>query len=140
MSYLTEQELLSLDLSNLKRDAPFAITGVSQTQFSVARHYGGCKYNGYHYTYIPHWDELVRDDVVKFIKKLRKVKPFPTKETFPKQIARSVPWICADCALKSGAETIEGHIATYHIDICGVCGGKKSVTEPRDFSWCTTPT
>jgi hypothetical protein len=40
--------------------------------FSVARHYGGAKYNGSQYTYIPGEDELIRDDVLKFVTKLRK--------------------------------------------------------------------
>ena len=44
---------------------PDEIHGVSQSQFSVARHYGGITFNGAHYTYIPHEDKLVRDDILK---------------------------------------------------------------------------
>lgn len=58
----------------LKRDAPFAVLHVSQTQFSVARHYGGMQFQGYRYTYNPKTDELVRDDVLKWLKKQRKTK------------------------------------------------------------------
>ncbi len=68
---MTDAELLALDLSNLKRDAPFLITGVSQSQFSIARHYGGCTFQGYSYTYLPDSDELIRKDVAKFLKKFR---------------------------------------------------------------------
>jgi len=49
-----------------------AIAGVSYTQFSIARHYGGCKIDGKFYTYFPDDDLLVRDDVIKFVKKLEK--------------------------------------------------------------------
>ena len=44
---------------------PDEIHGVSQSQFSIARHYGGITFNGAHYTYIPHEDKLIRDDVLK---------------------------------------------------------------------------
>ena len=51
--------------------SPERILGVSQTQFSIARHYGGCKFNGHHYVYIAESDELVRDDIFKRDKKAR---------------------------------------------------------------------
>ena len=44
---------------------PDEIHGVSQSQFSIARHYGGITFNGAHYTYIPHEDKLIRDDILK---------------------------------------------------------------------------
>jgi hypothetical protein len=71
-SYIEHGELTALQLSTLPRDMPFMITGVSHGQFSIARHSGGISYNGRHYTYIPATDELVRDDVVKWLKKKRK--------------------------------------------------------------------
>ena len=43
---------------------PDEIHGVSQSQFSIARHYGGITFNGAHYTYLPHEDKLVRDDIL----------------------------------------------------------------------------
>jgi hypothetical protein len=49
-----------------------AIAGVSYTQFSIARHYGGCTINGKRFTYFPQDDLLVRDDVLKFVTKLEK--------------------------------------------------------------------
>ena len=48
---------------------PFGIQGVSMGQFSIARHYGGIEFNGERYTYFPETDELVRNDVVKWMNK-----------------------------------------------------------------------
>ena len=42
---------------------------VSQTQLSIARHYGGCKISGHDYVYDPTDDSLIRADVLKFLKK-----------------------------------------------------------------------
>ena len=73
-SYLTQEEIEALKASSLRRDAPFLIRGVSHSQFSIARHYGGATFVGWHYTYMPAYDELVRDDVVKWVKRRRKVR------------------------------------------------------------------
>ena len=43
--------------------APEEIHGVSQSQFSVARHYGGCSYMGQSYIYDAGQDRLIRRDV-----------------------------------------------------------------------------
>lgn len=69
-SYLTESEIDAIQ--HLHKKTPYLITGVSYGYFSVARHYGGATMNGSSYTYIPDSDELVRDDVLKAVKKLRK--------------------------------------------------------------------
>lgn len=45
--------------------APYEIHGVSQSYFSVARYYGGCKAFGTRYTYDPTRDVLIRDDVLE---------------------------------------------------------------------------
>jgi len=71
-SFLTESEIGDLQESNLSRKTPFAIRGVSQTQFSIARHYGGINYQGQPYTYVPETDELIRDDVLKWVVNRRK--------------------------------------------------------------------
>ena len=71
-SYLTEEELAILQSSGLKTEAPFIITGVSMSQFSIARHYGGCTAFGCEYFYNSLTDELIRNDVVKWIGKERK--------------------------------------------------------------------
>lgn len=44
-------------------DAPAEIFGVSHSQFSVARHYGGMRYAGADYRYDAARDVLVRRDV-----------------------------------------------------------------------------
>ena len=43
--------------------APEEIHGVSQSQFSVARHFGGCTYMGQSYIYDAGQDRLIRRDV-----------------------------------------------------------------------------
>ena len=43
--------------------APEEIHTVSNTQLSIARHYGGCRYNGHGYHYDAERDVLVRLDV-----------------------------------------------------------------------------
>lgn len=44
---------------------PEIIHNVSATQFSIARHYGGCTVNGVYYYYDPRDDTLMREDVFK---------------------------------------------------------------------------
>jgi len=73
-SYLSDAEVDALQGSGLSRATPFAVRGVSDTMFSIARYYGGLKYNGQHYTYFADTDELIRDDVLVFVQKLRKPK------------------------------------------------------------------
>lgn len=68
--YLTAEELQSVQ--HLHRRTPYAIAGVSRSIFSVARLYGGTSYNGCPYTYIAEHDELVRDDVLAFVRRQRR--------------------------------------------------------------------
>jgi len=49
-----------------------AVAGASRTIFSVARHYGGCKISGKHFVYNAEDDSLIREDVVKWVKKRKK--------------------------------------------------------------------
>lgn len=79
MAYLTEAEVKELQNTKLSRNTPFSIQGVSNSQLSIARHYGGCKYQGRQYVYIPTTDELIREDVVKWVMIYR--KPKKAKET-----------------------------------------------------------
>jgi hypothetical protein len=44
-------------------------------------------------------------------------------------------WVCHDCATKADGKIPEGHLSTFHIGECGVCGIEKSVTEPRDYRY-----
>lgn len=56
----------------LHQRAPYAITGISRSIFSIARHYGGLTFKDCRYTYMPEHDECVRDDVLKMVEKRRK--------------------------------------------------------------------
>ena len=42
-------------------------------------------------------------------------------------------WVCSDCGNAAGPGMPSGHIATFHIGVCGVCRLEKQVTQPRDF-------
>lgn len=46
-----------------KQAAPERIYGVSQSQFSIARYYGGCKAYGVDYHYDANSDSLIRMDI-----------------------------------------------------------------------------
>ncbi len=56
----------------LSRETPFGMDNVSYGPLSIARHFGGCNFNGARYTYIPTTDELIRDDVLKWKRKSEK--------------------------------------------------------------------
>jgi hypothetical protein len=59
-------ELAGVEACGLHRKTPYGMTNVRMTQFSVARFSGGMKFNGDSYTYLPHTDELIRNDVLKW--------------------------------------------------------------------------
>lgn len=65
----------------LHRRTPFGITNVSQTQLSISRYSGGCRFDGEYYVYLPHTDELIRDDVRKWKLKMNKPKRLVVSET-----------------------------------------------------------
>lgn len=69
-SYLSEEEVMAAQA--LHKRAPYAICNVRHGFFSIARHYGGCTFQGCHYTYMEGHDECVRDDVLKLVTKMRK--------------------------------------------------------------------
>lgn len=68
---MTTDELAALQDSGLSRDTPYVIEGVSGSQFSIARLYGGATFNGESYVYDPTEDELIRRDVVKWLGRRR---------------------------------------------------------------------
>jgi len=47
------------------RSTPERFYHVSQGQLSIARHYGGCTFNGHEYVYDPTSDTLIRADVLR---------------------------------------------------------------------------
>jgi hypothetical protein len=69
MTAITELDLIGCDLPT---NAPYVINGVTHTQFSIARFYGGIGFNGYSYAYDAGHDQLVRRDVLAWITKQRK--------------------------------------------------------------------
>ena len=72
-SILTDEEAKALDAAGgLDHHAPFLIQGVGTSQFSIARHYGGCKAYGRPYIYHPPTDELIRADVLRWLRRRRK--------------------------------------------------------------------
>ena len=73
--------LLGVEACGLHRRTPYGMTNVSMTQLSIARHYGGCKYQGDSYTYLPHTDELIRDDVLKWQRKQKRTAKTPNGGT-----------------------------------------------------------
>lgn len=44
-------------------------------------------------------------------------------------------WVCIDCGKEFGWGMPEGHTATFHHGLCGVCAKHKAVTQPRDFGY-----
>ena len=66
----------------LDRSTPYGVQNVSCSQMSIARHYGGIKYNGQDYLYLPATDELIRDDVFRWLtKRERNAKQAAKKST-----------------------------------------------------------
>jgi hypothetical protein len=73
-SYLKKEEFDHLVIDDLMNGVKAMILyrGVMNTRMSIARFYGGMNCNGVRYTYMPHTDELIRDDVLKAVAKMRK--------------------------------------------------------------------
>ncbi len=44
---------------------------------------------------------------------------------------KKIVWTCNDCGKKYGNKSVG--IATWHEDVCDICGKKTIVTEPRDW-------
>ena len=72
---------VGVEACGLHRRTPYGMTNVSMTQLSIARHYGGIKYNGDSYTYLPKTDELIRDDVIKWQRKQKRAAKTPNSGT-----------------------------------------------------------
>ena len=73
-------------------ESPERLYGISNSHLSIARHYGGCTFNGKRYVYIAERDELVRDDIYKADKKAQnaferseRAKWTAAREAFDKQ-------------------------------------------------------
>jgi len=70
-NYLTADEVGAAQ--TLHKLAPYSVANISTSIFSVSRHFGGMRFNGGGYTYMGnHYDECVRDDVLRLVTKRRK--------------------------------------------------------------------
>lgn len=69
-SHLTPDEWTAA-FEKFGADGGWAYRNVSDTQLSIARHYGGIKVNDNFFYYLPETDELFRADVVKWLHKRR---------------------------------------------------------------------
>lgn len=66
-----------------QNNAPEEIHGVSRSQFSIARHYGGITYMGHRYVYEAGRDVLVRADVLKARKRAERAAKKEAKPAEP---------------------------------------------------------
>ena len=71
---VTNDEVAALSVGLQDQRAAWLYRFVSQTQLSIARHFGGITVNGKNYVYFPETDELIRDDVLAELRKMRKAK------------------------------------------------------------------
>lgn len=69
-TYLTDAEIGAIQA--LHKRTPYVIASISSGILSLARRYGGMRYQGERYTYIDASDECVRNDVMKEVAKMRK--------------------------------------------------------------------
>lgn len=72
---ITQDHIDAVKASGLPQSPVIAMGFVSYTQMSIARHFGGMKYQGKQYIYLPEADQLVRDDVLKWLNKESQKKP-----------------------------------------------------------------
>lgn len=70
---MTDADIDALQTSGLHRATPYMIVGVAQSQFSIARHYGGIRYQGIYYRYDHAANQLIREDVARWIKSRARV-------------------------------------------------------------------
>jgi hypothetical protein len=84
-SYITDEEALLLQLEPRFEGETIAYCGVSQTQLSLACHYGGITVQGKNFVYIPAFDELIRSDVLDYIHKSRRVALAKKAKVFKSQ-------------------------------------------------------
>lgn len=71
---ISEEEKNEIIDSKISMNTPLYYASVSNTQLSLAMHCGAITVNNSTYLYIKETDELIRDDVLHFISKLRKQK------------------------------------------------------------------
>lgn len=87
---LTDAEILALELQHppLQVDPAWQYADISQTQLSVARHYGGATIDGWAYVYDARDDSLTRGDVHRIVMALRRAAE-KAERTAKKEAARA---------------------------------------------------
>jgi len=91
MTYFTTREALveALKAIGLGDQTGIVYPHVSETQFSVARHYGSANVNGQKYDYLPAFDWLVRADAHRDAVEWAKAQ---AKEAKPQRKADPLPF------------------------------------------------
>lgn len=87
-SQLTQEEYdqLLLDDAIAGGKSQLLYRHVSHGQLSIARYSGGARIDGYNYVYNPKTDELLREDALEALAKMRKA----AKPTMPEQTQESL--------------------------------------------------
>ena len=79
--YFTSAEAAVLRASEWANET-IAYEDVSRSQFSIARHYGGARVGQHFFVYIPATDELIRQDVMTFLRVLRSRMKAPRRKAY----------------------------------------------------------
>ena len=83
--HVVSSALLGVEACGLHRRTPYGMTNVSMTQLSIARHYGGCRFQGEDYIYLPTTDELIRHDVLRWQRKQKRAAKTPNTGNKPRE-------------------------------------------------------
>jgi len=58
-----------------------------------------------------------------------------TTQEFRKENRENPKLVCSDCAVKAGGVWPDGHIATFHSNICDVCRCVTTVCSVRNWNY-----
>lgn len=134
-SFLTDDEVEKIQ--TLPRKTPYVMRGVSMGFFSVARYYGGCKFNDEHYTYNPETDELIRDDVLAFVMKLRRKKKPAKGQAEEEATVTPEPRIIDGCPVQPLALKLSLEFA--EAEIVRLAAALHAAKAHPDYSYLTVP-
>ena len=71
-TYFTADEAAAIEAGFPDDGVPIMYCDVSYSQLSLARHAGGAMVHGRRFTYVTATDELIRDDLLKWIERRRR--------------------------------------------------------------------
>jgi hypothetical protein len=97
-------------------------------EFSMIRvaAYASHMVSGYTIFIVVYLDTILVDIGRRLVMSNKRIKV--TRENYP-------TWTCGKCAEEAGGRFPKDHIATYHYNICDVCGQKTTVTQPKDYGY-----